>query len=221
MIERRPTIYVVDDDPDMLKSVTRLLRANCFEVVGFSCARDFLEYVPPEGDACLVLDIGLPDLDGLCLHEQVAARQGPPVVFITGDVDVPKCVRAMKAGAVDFLQKPFTEEDLLKAIMAALTRHHRERLQREEIAKIRALYEQLTAREREVMAHVVSGQLNKQIAADLGTAEKTVKVHRARVMEKMRVVSVADLVRQAGPIGIDVRQKSGLVPVLTSDKEER
>jgi len=217
MIERRPTIYVVDDDPDMLKSVARLLRANRFETVVCSCARDFLSTSPPDGDACLVLDVGLPDLDGLRLHEQVAARQGPPVVFITGNVDIPKCVRAMKAGAVDFLQKPFTEEDLLAAITAAVARHHKERQQREEVASIKALYARLTAREREVMAHVVSGQLNKQIASDLGTAEKTVKVHRARVMEKMKVVSVADLVRQAGPIGLNAQRSE--MPLSMSVKE--
>ena len=214
MTEHRPTIYVVDDDPDMLKSVTRLLRANRFETVACSCARDFLSAPPPDGDACLVLDVGLPDLDGVRLQEQVAARQGPPVVFITGDVDIPKCVRAMKAGAVDFLQKPFSEQDLLTAIAAAVARHHKERQQREEVAQIQALYSRLTAREREVMAHVVSGQLNKQIASDLGTAEKTVKVHRARVMEKMKVVSVADLVRQAGPIGLTT-QRVG-IPVTMS-----
>jgi len=202
MTDRSPTIYVVDDDPAILKSVARLLRANRLNTVVFSHPRELLAHPLAGGDACLVLDVGLPELDGLRLHEQIAARHGPPVVFITGHGDIPTSVRAMKGGAVDFLQKPFTETALLGAIRQALARHRAERAQEEEIVRLRTNFDRLTPREREVLAHVVSGQLNKQIASDLGTVEKTIKVHRARVMEKMEVESLADLVRQAGRLGI-------------------
>jgi FixJ family two-component response regulator len=203
MTLRTATVCVVDDDPEMLKSVARLLRANEIETLTFSCARDLLAHPLPKGDTCLVFDVHLPDLDGLSLHAQLAARQGPPVVFISGQADVPMSVRAMKAGAVDFLQKPFTEAALLGAITQALARHRAERTVHAEQARIHEAYRRLTPREREVLAHVVSGRLNKQIAFDLGTVEKTIKVHRARIMEKMAVESLADLVRLAGRIGIE------------------
>ena len=203
MTNRPPTVFLVDDDPDMRKSIGRLLRANQLETREFSCARDLLAaHLKSDGDACLILDVNLPDLDGLRLHECVVAQNGPPVIFITGHADIPITVRAMKAGAVDFLQKPFTEEHLLAAIANALRRHHESRVDDEEVGSIRMRFERLTARERQVMVHVVAGKLNKQIAFDLGIAEKTVKVHRGRVMEKMETVSLADLVRQANRMGM-------------------
>ena len=220
MTNRPPTVFLVDDDPDMRKSIGRLLRANQLETREFACARDLLAaHLKSDGDACLVLDVNLPDLDGLRLHECVIAQHGPPVVFITGHADIPITVRAMKAGAVDFLQKPFTEEHLLAAIGNALRRHRESRMDDEEIASIRTRLDRLTARERQVMVHVVAGKLNKQIAFDLGIAEKTVKVHRGRVMEKMETVSLADLVRQANRVGIsngvDVEAPAEAVPALS------
>jgi len=219
MTNRRPTVFLVDDDPDVLKSVGRLLRANQFDTHEFACARDLLAHFHPDGDACLVLDVNLPDLDGLRLHEQIAEQQGPPVVFITGHANIPMSVRAMKHGAVDFLQKPFTEESLLAAIDVALQRHHESRIEHEELANIRVRFERLTTREREVMLHVVSGKLNKQIAFDLGVAEKTVKVHRGRVMEKMEIVSVAELVHQAHWLGL-CRNRSASAPAGSKDTIE-
>ena len=211
-----PTVFIVDDDPDILKSVGRLLRANGFETHEFTCARDLLAHLKPVGDACLVLDVNLPDLDGVLLQEQIAAQGGPPVVFITGYADVPMSVRAMKGGAVDFLQKPFTEESLLAAIAVALHRYHESQLESEEVSSVLVRFERLTAREREVMLHVVSGKLNKQVAFDLGIAEKTVKVHRGRVMEKMGIVSLAELVHQAHQLGL--YQRSNAEPVNSAPR---
>ena len=197
------TVFLADDEPGMLKALTRLLRAEGFTVQAFTSAKTFLESYRPEPLSCLVLDVAMPELNGLKLQERLT-RSGVlvPIVFLTGHGDIPMSVKAIKAGAVDFLTKPVKDGDLLRAVRAALQRATEQRELISEIALLRQRYASLTPRESEVMAHVVAGQLNKQIAGDLGIVERTVKAHRARVMEKMGVVSLADLVRAAGRLGL-------------------
>jgi RNA polymerase sigma factor (sigma-70 family) len=198
-------VYLVDDDPSVRKALTRLVRSAGYVVQAFPSARDFLESVciTDESSGCLILDIRMPGLSGLDLqHELQVANSVLPIIFITGHGDIPMSVRAMKEGAVDFLPKPVKDEDLLSAIESALQRADRERTQTAEINDVQRRIAKLTPREREVMELVVSGMLNKQIAYELGTVEKTVKVHRARVMEKMEVDSLADLVRIAERVGV-------------------
>jgi RNA polymerase sigma factor (sigma-70 family) len=191
-----PVIYVVDDDAAILKAVCRLLRASGYEVRPFDSPRAFLEKHDPEVPGCAVLDVAMPGLDGLELQEALAASDSDrQVIFVTGEGDIPTSVRAMRAGAADFLTKPVDEEVLLAAIKVALERDRRARESRESRLLVERRLATLTPRERQVLELVVAGRLNKQIAAQLGTGEKTVKVHRARVMEKMNVRSVADLVR--------------------------
>jgi FixJ family two-component response regulator len=198
-----PTVFVVDDDPAVRKSLSRLLRSAGLEVATFGSALGFLECHDPRAPGCLLLDMAMPGLNGLELQATLAAKGSAiPIVFLTGHGDVPTSVRAMKNGALDFLTKPVNDEDLLKAIRAAFERDAAARQARALLDDILQRLATLTPREHEVFVHVVSGQLNKQIAGDLGTAEKTIKVHRARVMEKMRVPSVADLVRLAERAGI-------------------
>jgi FixJ family two-component response regulator len=200
------TVFVVDDDPAVLKSLSRLLRSARMEVATFNSPREFLERHNPRAPGCLVLDVAMPGLNGLELQKALAAEDSTlPIVFLTGHGDIPMSVQAMKRGAIDFLTKPVNDEDLLEAIRVALETDRLSRQARAELDDIRRRLDTLTPREREVMEHVVSGQLNKQIAADLGTGEQNIKVHRARVMEKMGVVSLADLVRAAERLG--VRQK--------------
>jgi FixJ family two-component response regulator len=191
-----PCVRVVDDDALVLKSLERLLSAAGFAVRTFPSSLDFLRQHDAAGPGCVVMDLSMPGLDGLQL-QQALARGGDacPVVFITGQGDVPSSVQAMKAGAVDFLTKPFEHERLLEAVRAAIDKDRAARAQRDERSAIGARLAALTPRERQVLDQIVAGRLNKQIAADLGTAEKTVKVHRARVMDKMGVASVAALVR--------------------------
>jgi len=197
------TVFLVDDDPSILRALTRLLRAGGHQVSAFRSPRDFLAQHDAAVPGCVVLDLAMPGLNGLELQTALAAAGCQrPIVFISGHGDVPSSVRAMKAGAVDFLTKPVSEENLLAAIQRAI---ERDRLMRDARAQLQAIGERLnrlTPREREVLQHVVAGQLNKQIAADLGTVEKTVKVHRSRVMEKMGVRSLADLVRMAERVGL-------------------
>jgi FixJ family two-component response regulator len=197
------TIYLLDDEPGMLKALTRLLKAEGYTVQAFTSVKTFLESYRPEAPGCLVLDVAMPELNGLELQERLM-RSGllVPIVFLTGHGDIPMSVQAIKAGAVDFLTKPVNDADLLRAVRAALQRAAEQRELILEIALLRQRYASLTPRESEVMAHVVAGQLNKQIAADLGTGEHTIKIHRARVMEKMGVESVADLVRAAERLGL-------------------
>jgi FixJ family two-component response regulator len=197
----KPTVYVVDDSPSVRRSLTRLLRSHDFEPRCFAFARDFLALGSFDEEACLVLDVQLPDLDGLELQRRLG-EDGPPVVFITGHGDIPMSVRAMKAGAVDFLPKPFAGDQLIAAVESALTRGRSERTRRDHLAILRQRFERLTPREREVLEHVARGQANKNVAADLGTAEKTIKVHRARVMAKMEADSLADLVRMSIDLGL-------------------
>lgn len=196
-------VFLVDDDASVRRALTRLLRSAGYEVKPFASAREFLDNAKDEGPACLVLDIRMPGLSGIDLQRELQATNAIlPIIFITGHGDIPTSVKAMKAGAVDFLRKPVKDHDLLKAIEQALTRATRERAKREELEAIQSRVDSLTPRERQVLEHVVAGQLNKQVAYDLGTVEKTIKVHRARVMDKMGVASLAELVRLAERAGI-------------------
>jgi FixJ family two-component response regulator len=191
-----PSVYLVDDDPAICRSLARLLRFVGYRAQTFSSPDEFLRHYRGEAPACLVLDMHLPGMTGLDLQRTLAAAQRfLPIVFITGHGDVPTSVQAMKGGAVDFLPKPFHDEDLLQAVREALDRSRQQHAMRLELDQVRQRLEGLTQREHQVLAGVVEGKLNKQIAAELGTTEKTVKVHRGRVMEKMEASSVATLVR--------------------------
>jgi len=196
-------VLLVDDDPSFRRSTERLLRAAGYPIQSFASALEFLHSPRPDVPACLVSDVRMPGLNGLDLQRELArAGWQIPIIFITGHGDVPTSVRAMKAGAVDFLSKPFREQDLLDAIENALGHDRDARDERARLAEMRRDYESLTPREREVMAHVVAGMLNKQIGAKLNTVEKTVKFHRAHIMEKMGAESLAELVRMAGELGV-------------------
>lgn len=205
------TVYLVDDEPGMVKSLTRLLKAEGFTVHGFTSANEFLESYRAEELSCLVLDVAMPELNGLELQQRLTqAGILLPIVFLTGRGDIPMSVQAIKAGAVDFLTKPVNDADLLSAVRAAMQRAGEQRDLIAEVASLQQRYSLLTPRQREVMEHVVAGRLNKQIAADLGTGEQTIKVHRAQVMQKMNVESVADLVRAAERLGLgNIRGRRG------------
>jgi FixJ family two-component response regulator len=203
MTDTTAIVYVVDDDPSVRTALGRLLKSVGLQVVTFASAEAFLRHPLPDAPSCVILDLCIPGLDGLEVQRALAEREAsPPVVFITGHGDIPRSVRAMKAGAVDFLPKPFNNQDLLDAVRSALSRHERARRSEIELTVIRGRAASLSPREREVMAFVVSGMLNKQIGHRLGVCEKTIKVHRARVMEKMQADSLADLVRMAEKIGV-------------------
>lgn len=191
-----PVVFVVDDDPSVRSTLKFLLNSMGLSVESFDSAEDFLHKKLPDAPSCLVLDVRLPGLSGLDFQRELAARNiRIPIVFLTGHGDIRMTVRAMKDGAVEFLTKPFRDQDLLDAIRIALDRDRAIREAQEEMAELRKRFESLTPREREVISMVVSGMLNKQVAAQLGTAENTVKVHRSRAMEKMHAQSLADLVR--------------------------
>ena len=204
MSEPQPTVYVVDDNPSVLKALSRLFRSMDYQVESFPSARQFLAHCPEARPACLVLDVRMPRMSGLDLqHEMSDQGIDLPIIFITGHGDIDMAVQAMKDGAVDFLPKPFDDQDLLDSVERALVHHTEIRLANEQRREVEERMKRLTPREREVFEHVVKGMLNKQVAFDLGTVEKTIKVHRARVMQKMEAESLADLVRMANRVGIE------------------
>jgi FixJ family two-component response regulator len=202
MTDDRPVVFVVDDDARVREALSSLLASAGLDVAVFATATEFLEADKPDAAACLVLDLQLPDIHGLRLQEELAERETPPIVFITGHGDVPSSVKAMKAGAVEFLPKPFGDEELLRAIDEAITLDRAERLKRSERSALKERYERLTPREREVLTFVVAGFANKQTAAELGTSEITIGVHRGQIMRKMGAGSLAELVRLADKLGI-------------------
>jgi FixJ family two-component response regulator len=205
MSETDAMVFVVDDDAPMRESLKNLIRSVGLRVELFASAQEFLRRKPPDLPSCLVLDVRMPGLSGLDLQKRTGdAGIEIPIVFITGHGDVPMSVRAMKAGAVEFLTKPFRDQDLLDAIQQALERDGKARNQRAELEELRSRFASLTSREREVMKRVVAGLLNKQIGAELGTSETTVKIHRHQVMEKMAAGSLAELVRMSDRLGIIV-----------------
>src|SRR5882672_11276909 len=203
MSAQEPKVFVVDDDESVRNSLRRLLTSVGLAVEVFPSAQAFLDRARSDAPGCLVLDIQLPGLSGLDLQAELADTDTPlPIVFLTGHGDIPMSVKAMKAGAVEFLTKPFRERDLVDAIRSAIDRDRAARLERFELAELRHRYDSLTRREREVMARIVAGMINKQIAAEFGTSEVTVKEQRGQVMLKMQVTSLTDLVRITARLGV-------------------
>ena len=201
--QSKAVIAIVDDDPSVRKGLERLIRSLGWQAESFASAQEFLDGPRTEAPSCLVLDLQLPGLSGLDLQKRMAeAGLETPIIFLTGHGDIPASVKAMKAGAVEFLTKPVDEQDLLNAIQEAIERDRRTREQQAETRDLRDRYQSLTAREQEVMRQVISGLLNKQVAADLNITEDTVKFHRGHIMGKMRADSLADLVRMAETLGI-------------------
>jgi FixJ family two-component response regulator len=197
-----PTVFVVDDDPSMRESMASLLASAAVRVETFASAREFLRHPRGEGPACLVLDVSMPDISGLELQRELTGAAQPiPIIFVTGRGTVPMAVQAMKAGAVEFLLKPFAADALFEAIRDALERDRTDRARRAELTGLHARRERLTRREREVMALIARGRRNKQIAADLGLSENTIKVHRHHIMEKMGVATFAELMRLIERLG--------------------
>ena len=209
MPEPDAIVWVVDDDASVREALGSLIRSAGLRVETLASGQEFLARPRVEAPGCLVLDVRMPRLSGLDLQKRMAEISLQiPIVFITGHGDVPTSVRAMKAGAVEFLTKPFDDQDLLEAIQQAIKRDREARQRQAELGELRARYESLTPREREVMGRVVSGLLNKQVAAELGTSEITIKVHRAQVMHKMHAGSLADLVRMSEKLEIRREKKS-------------
>jgi FixJ family two-component response regulator len=201
--QRDGMVFIIDDDASVRRALGRLLRSVGYSFECFSSARVFLSRPPTPGPSCVILDFRMPGSNGLELQKALAAAgRDESIIFITGHGDIPTCANAMKAGAIDFLPKPFRDEDLLDAVARSLNRSQGLWREHAEKTKIQILVDQLTPREREVMELVVTGKLNKQIAAELGASEKTIKVHRSRVMQKMQVFSVAELVRRTESLGI-------------------
>jgi FixJ family two-component response regulator len=203
-----PVVFVVDDDYRVREALSSLISSTGLRVAAFGSAAEFLQSEKPDSPACLVLDLELPGSSGLELQRELAGGDGPPIVFITGHGDVPSSVRAMKAGAIEFLPKPFSEEELLQAIAAGIALDREARQKKSELAELRKHYALLTPREREVLPFVVAGLANKQTAAELGTSEITIGVHRGQIMRKMAARSLAELVRMADKL--DVRHGIGL-----------
>jgi len=198
-----PSVFLVDDDPGVLKALSRVLREEGWSVETFESAEAFLAQHDPNREGCLVLDVTMPGLDGLELQGRLAAAgQGLPIVFVTGHGDIPMSVRAIKAGATDFLTKPVQANTLLVAVRSAIEQDAVTRALRADIDQLRQRFASLTPREREVLASLAAGKLNKQIAADLGVVEQTVKFHRARIMERMQAKTIAELMHIAARLGI-------------------
>jgi FixJ family two-component response regulator len=197
-------VFIVDDDRRIREALTELLSSLDMHAVAFGSATEYMAYPKRDLPACLVLDVELPDINGLDFQSRIAQGDHPPIVFITGRGDIPSSVRAMKAGAVDFLPKPFKEADLIRAINTALARNRDARRSRSELADLQRRLSSLTPREREVLPLVISGLLNKQAAAELGITEVTLQIHRGSIMKKMGARSLADLVRMAGTLEIPV-----------------
>lgn len=204
MTARQPTVFIVDDDSSFRESLQFLLGSAGLEVRSFPSAQDFLDGADPEAPGCLLLDVRMPGMSGLDLQNELADEEiSLPIIFITGHGTVPMSVQAMKAGAVDFLQKPFDEQDLLNAIHQAVAQDRQARMERDELREIQKRINSLTAREYEVFTFLVSGMLNKQVAYRLGTTERTIKAHRSRIMEKTKAESLTDLVRHAEKLGVN------------------
>ncbi len=197
-----PIVYVLDDDYRVREALTSLLSSVGLRVEVFASAAEYLKFRKLDSPACLILDLELPGMSGLDLQREIAGGDAPAIVFVTGHGDVPSSVRAMKAGAIEFLLKPFDDQELLRAIDAAIAQDREARLKRAEMAELRRRYALLTPREREVLPFVVAGLLNKQTAAELGNSEITIQVHRGQIMRKMAASSLADLVKMAGKLGI-------------------
>jgi FixJ family two-component response regulator len=197
-------VFIVDDDRRIRESLCELLSAFDLRAVAFDTAAEYIAYAKPDVPACLILDVELPDINGLDLQSQIAQGSHPQIVFITGHGDIPASVRAIKAGAVDFLTKPFRQEDLLRAIHAAIAQDREARRKRADFAELNQRLGSLTPRERDVLPLVVSGLLNKQAAAKLGISEITLQIHRSNIMRKMGAASLADLVRMAGTLEIPI-----------------
>ena len=204
MVEPEPTIFVIDDDPSVRKSLSRLLRSMGYAVEAFSSAEEFLVREHFDGIGCIILDVQMPGLSGMDLQVELGkAEYSMPIVFITGRGDIPMSVEAMKRGAVHFLTKPFDDKELIEAVKEAIEKDRKAKAELSEVRDIRGRIGLLTPREYEILRYVVSGMLNKQIAYTLNIAEKTVKIHRGRVMEKMGIDSVAELVRLTAKAGVD------------------
>ena len=202
MTSERSVVFVVDDDSRVRDALTTLLGSAGLEVAAFASATAFLEADKPDAPACLLLDLDLPDISGLELQKELLERQAPPIVFLTGHGDIPSSVKAMKAGAVEFLSKPVGDDELLRAIDAAIAVDRTARAQRAELSELKRRYERLTPREREVLPHVVAGLANKVTASELGTSVVTIAIHRGHIMRKMGAQSLAELVRLADKLGI-------------------
>ena len=208
---REPIVFIIDDDASMRRALTNLFQSVGLEVEAFGSAPEMLQSKVPDVASCLVLDIRLPGLSGLDLQTELAsANIHIPIIFITGHGDIPMTVRAMKSGAVDFLTKPFRDQDLLDAVVKAIERDRKRREAEKTVANLQSMFETLTSREREVLELVASGLMNKQIAAELGLAEITVKIHRGHLMKKMGARSLADLIRMAETLGIRKAKPSGV-----------
>jgi len=208
-----PTVFVIDDDPSVLKGLARLLRSLGFDAETFASAELFLSREHYDGVGCIVLDVRMPGLSGMDLQEELSrADYSMPIIFITGHGNIPMSVQAMKRGALDFLTKPFDDGELLEAVKKAIEKDGRAKAERAQVHDIRRRIDTLTPREREILGYVITGMLNKQIALKLDIAEKTVKIHRGRIMEKLRVDSVADLVRLA--------EKAGIRPATEKDSDQ-
>ena len=201
------TVYVVDDDVRMCEALRELFTSLGMASVTFGSVAEYVAYQKPDLPACLILDVELPDISGLDFQRQLGDAYHPPIVFITGHGDIPSSVRAIKAGAVDFLAKPFSQPDLMAAVDAAITRDRHARLERAERVRLQQRYSSLTPRESQVLPLIVSGLLNKQAAAELGISEVTLQIHRSRIMQKMAADSFADLVRMAGQLNIALERR--------------